>query len=97
MLRYLAGIVIVELPPLFSLLEGVILALLGLFSIGLVPKAERTATNLQIMSATMFVVMGVTNFVFAFFDFNKPLFIILNGACLLLYTLVAVSIYRKQL
>lgn len=82
---------------LLTIISGVILALLGLFSIGLVPKAERIATNLQILSAAMFVVMGVINFVFAFFDFNKPLFIILNGVCLLLYALVAVSIYRKQL
>lgn len=81
---------------LLTIISGVVLAILGVFSIGLKPKAERTATNLKVLSGVMFAIMGVINFVFAFVNFNKPLFIILNGVCVLIYALVAVSIYRRQ-
>ncbi len=81
---------------LLTITSGVILTILGVFAVGITPKAERTAIVMQVFSAAVFAVMGVINFVFSFFDFNKPLFVILNGACLLLYALIAVSIYRKQ-
>ena len=81
---------------LLTIASGVILAILGVFAVGVTPKAERTAVVMQIFSAVVFAVMTVMNFVFSFFDFNKPLFIILNGICLLLYALIAVSMYRKQ-
>ena len=38
----------------------------------------------------------IMNLIFAFCDFNVPLFVIINGLLLLIYAMSAVSIYRTQ-
>lgn len=81
---------------LLALVEGAMLTLLSVFTLGVSAEKERTSIVLKVLSGTMFAVVAVVNFIFAFCDFNKPLFVIVNGLCLLLYALVAVSVYRKQ-
>jgi hypothetical protein len=59
------------------------------FTLGIKPKAERTALMFATMSAIFFVVIVIMNLIFAFVNFNKPIFIILNGVILLVYALMA--------
>lgn len=81
---------------LLTVVSGVMLSLFLIFTIGIRVKAERTAVMISILSIVLFCVCGIVNFVFAFFDFNKPLFIITNGMLLLIYTLIINSMYKNQ-
>jgi hypothetical protein len=48
------------------------------------------------LSVVWFFLVILENFIFSFFNFSIPLYIILNGITILLYAIIAVSIYRTQ-
>lgn len=81
---------------LLTSIGGGILSLLLVFSIGIKPKAERTAVMVSTLSIVLFFICGVVNFGFAFFNFSKPLFIIVNGIILLIYALIVQGMYKNQ-
>ena len=51
---------------------------------------------LLVFSIGLFFICGVVNFGFAFFNFSKPLFIIVNGIILLIYALIVQGMYKNQ-
>ena len=78
-----------ELRWMLTIVSGVAMTITLAFTLGIKPKAERTALMFTTMSSIFFVVIAIMNLIFAFVNFNKPIFIILNGVILLVYALIA--------
>ena len=85
-----------ELRCLLTIVSGVAMTITLVFTLGIKPKAERTALMFTTMSSIFFVVIAVMDFIFAFVNFNKPIFIILNGVILLVYALIANSMAKVK-
>lgn len=68
-----------------------------LLSIGISAKEAKNSVMLKTLSWVVLVVEVASNITFAFFDFNIPVYIILNGILLLLYILIYNSIYRTHM
>lgn len=65
-------------------------------TLGLSSKEERLAVMLKTLSSIVLTVEIIVNFVFVFFDFNTPVYIIVNGLLLLIYALTYNSIYKSH-
>lgn len=85
-----------ELRCLLTIVSGIAMTITLAFTLGIKPKAERTALMFTTMSAIFFVVVAIMNLIFAFVNFNKPIFIILNGVILLVYALIANSMAKVK-
>lgn len=66
-------------------------------ALGISSKQERSAVVLAILSWTILFVEIVANSIFVFFDFSVPLYVVVNGVMLLLYTCIYYSIYKKKM
>ena len=56
----------------------------------------RTTFNIRAISIVFFILLLISNFTFLFVVFSSPAYILTNGALLLLYILIAYSIYRAK-
>ena len=68
-----------------------------LFALGVSAKQERSSVMLKALSWTVFTVELLANGIFVFFDFNIPVYVIVNGLMLLLFVLIYNSIYRTKM
>ena len=66
-------------------------------SIGMTSDKERGGIMIKTLSWIILFIEVVANLVFSFFDFSIPVYIILNGILLLIYALIANSIYRTKM
>ena len=83
-----------ELRWLLTIVSGVAMTITLAFTLGIKPKAERTAVMFTTMSSIFFVVIAVMDFIFAFVNFSKPVFVILNGVILLIYALITNGMFK---
>ena len=83
-----------ELRWLLTIVSGVAMTITLAFTLGIKPKAERTSVMFTTMSSIFFVVITVMDFIFAFVNFSKPVFVILNGIILLIYALIANRMFK---
>jgi len=72
------------------------LTLTLLLTIGISFDFPRTSTNVRTVSVIFFLVALTSNFIFSFFSFSVPLYIIANGILILLYTLITYSIAKAK-
>lgn len=75
----------------------VTLSLPLVLAIGISVEHERSSIVLGVLSWVFFAVEAISNGIFVFFDFNLPLYIILNGLLLLVYALIYNTIYRAKM
>lgn len=68
-----------------------------LLAIGLFSKDKRSAISLKLLSWVMVFIETVVNFIFVFFEFSTPVYVIVNGIILVLFTLIYHSIYKTHL
>ena len=68
-----------------------------MFALGISAKQERCSVMLKALSWTMFTVELIANGTFVFFDFSIPVYVILNGLILAVFTLIYNSIYRTKM
>lgn len=85
-----------EVRWLLTLVSGLLLTGLSIFSIGIRLEEWRSATSFCIVSAIFWCVVLVVNVLFAFFNFNVPFYIIVNGMILLIYLLTFNFMYKNQ-
>lgn len=73
------------------------IALPALFAIGVSVKEQRGSIMLKTLSYVFFIMELVANGIFVFFDFQVPLYVIINGLLLLIYLLIYNSIYKTHM
>lgn len=73
------------------------IALPVLFAMGISAKEQRGAIMLKTLSYVFFVMELVANGIFVFFDFQVPVYVIINGLLLLIYLLIYNSIYKTHM
>ena len=81
---------------LLSIGSFTFLALTLIFTIGATFDLSRTKINIRTVSALFFGTSLVSNLVFSFFEFTKPIYVIVNGILLLAYLLVIYSIQKLK-
>lgn len=67
----------------------------GMFSVGMKTAKPRSAMVIRFTSGAFFLLFCVINLVFTFFDFSKPLYIIINAIALLLLLIIAKSVTKS--
>lgn len=67
-----------------------------MLTFGISSQYERSSVMLKTLSCLFLLIEVISNGVFVFFNFSIPLYIILNGITILIYAMIAVSIYRTQ-
>ena len=82
---------IVAIGALFTLGTPLMLAL------GISSKQERSSVMLKTLSSSVFCIELLSNGIFVFFDFNVPLYVIINGLILVVFILIYNSIYRTKM
>ena len=65
-------------------------------SLGVSSKEKRLAVMLKTFSSIILTVEIVVNFVFVFFDFSVPVYVIVNGLLLLVFVLIYNSMYNSH-
>lgn len=65
-------------------------------TIGASFEFPRTTTNIRVVSGIFFAVALISNLVFTFLNFSVPSYVITNGILLLVFILIAYSIYRAK-
>lgn len=87
-----------NLKLLLIITAFVTMAVCLVFAIGVyIPDDSRKSVMLKTLSGIFWAIFLTTNMTFAFFEFNKPPYIILNGVLLLLYALIANAMWRTKL
>ena len=81
---------------LLSIGSFLLISTTAVFSFGVNLNEPRIGMMFKTLSIVWFFLVIVENFIFSFFNFSIPLYIILNGITILLYAIIAVSIYRTQ-
>ncbi len=81
---------------LLSLSSFVFLSLTLLFTLGISFSLPRTTTMVSTVSGIFFAIALVSNLLFSFFNFSTPIYLIINGIALMIYTLVAYSISKTK-
>lgn len=81
---------------LLSIGSFLLISITAIFSFGVNLNEPRIGMMFKTLSIVWFFLVIVENFIFSFFNFSIPLYIILNGTTILLYAIIAVSIYRTQ-
>ena len=69
----------------------------SMFTFAVSVKQERSSVMLKALSSITFFIEIAMNGVFAFFDFNIPAYIIINGLILAVFALIYNSIYRTKM
>lgn len=85
-----------EVQLLITIASGVQFLILSLGTIAVSLTESRSTVMFRILSGVFFGIAVISNLIFACFEFNKPLYIILNGIVLLIYILSALGIARSQ-
>jgi hypothetical protein len=81
---------------LLSVGSFMFVAITLLLTIGISFDLPRTSTNVRTVSAIFFLVALASNIIFSFVSFSVPLYIILNGILILIYTLITYSITKAK-
>ena len=68
-----------------------------LLAIGLSSKDEKSGLSLKLLSWVVAFIEGGANFIFVFFDFSTPVYVIVNGLLLALFALIYNSIYKTHM
>ena len=68
-----------------------------MLALGISPKQERSSVMLKALTWVILLVEFTINGIFVFCDFSVPVYVILNGLILLIYTLIYNSIYRTKM
>jgi hypothetical protein len=68
-----------------------------MLAIGVSSQQERSSVMLKTLSWAFLIIEIVSNGVFAFFDFNVPVYVIINGLILLIFALIYNSIYSTKM
>jgi hypothetical protein len=71
-------------------------AITTLLAIGISFELPRTTVMVRTVSGIFFAVALLSNLIFSFTDFSKPLYIIVNGVLFLIYVLVSYSISKAK-
>jgi len=66
-------------------------------ALGLESKDERGSVLLRVASWLVSAVQIGVNYVFAFFDFSVPFYIIINGLILIIFALIYRGLYKQHL
>lgn len=66
-------------------------------SMGVSSKEERGAVMLKTLSSIVLTIEIIANFVFVFFDFSVPVYVIINGLLLLVFALTYNSMYKAHM
>lgn len=69
----------------------------SIFSFGVNLNEPRVSVMFKTHSMIWLFFTIVENVAFSFFSFSIPLYVIISGMLILLYAIITVSIYRKQL
>lgn len=67
-----------------------------IMSIGISFEQSRSTTNIRVVSGLFFFVGVISNLIFSFLNFSIPSYVIVNGILLLIFALIAYSIYRAK-
>ena len=65
--------------------------------LGISAKQERSSVMLKALSWVIFIVELLSNGIFIFFDFNIPLYVIVNGLILIVFLLIYNSTYQTKM
>ena len=65
-------------------------------TIGVSCHKSRTTINIRVVSGVYFAIAIISNLIFSFLIFSFPSYVITNGILLLLFILIAYSIYRAK-
>lgn len=68
-----------------------------LLAIGISSNKEKSSLSLKMLSWIVIFIEIASNFIFVFFEFSIPVYIIINGLLLLIYALIYHSIYKTQM
>lgn len=74
----------------------VFLATTLILTIGTSFQLPRTTTNVRVVSGIFFAVALISNLIFTFVAFSVPSYVITNGILLLVFILIAYSIYKAK-
>jgi hypothetical protein len=85
-----------EVQLLITIASFVQFLVLSIGTIAVSLPESRSTVMFRILSGVFFGVATISNIAFAFFDFNVPTYIILNGVILLIYLLSALGIARAK-
>lgn len=79
-----------------SLAVGITTAVFGIPALGTTYDYPRTGVSIKILMISGMIMSYILNFIFSFYEFNYPVFIAVNGIFVLLFILIAISIYRTN-
>jgi hypothetical protein len=85
-----------EVQLLVTIAAFVQFLVLGLGTMAVSLPEGRSTVMFRILSGVFFGIAVISNLTFACFNFNVPLYIILNGVVLLIYILSALGIARAK-
>lgn len=85
-----------EVQLLVTIAAFVQFAIFGLGTLAVSLPDSRMTVMFRILSGVFLGVALISNLIFACFNFNVPLYIILNGVVMLIYVLSAVGIARAN-
>ena len=86
-----------ELRILLTVVSFIMFLSFTVPSLGIkVETYPRTSTLLKVTSITFWSISIITNLIFSFCDFNKPVFIIINSGLLLVFILIYSSLYKAK-
>lgn len=85
-----------EIRWLLTIVSFVMFGAMSIMTFGLKAKSERSSVVLSVLSGTLLTVAVIMNFVFAFFDFSVPVYVILNGVVLLAYLMTYASVFQAK-
>lgn len=74
----------------------VFLATTLVMAIGASFELQRTTTNIRVVSGILFTIAFISNIIFTFINFSVKSYIIINGLLLLVFILIAYSIYTAK-
>ena len=72
------------------------LAVTLVMTIGIRSEKSRTTANIRVVSGIFFAIALISNLIFTFLNFSVPSYVITNGIVLLVFILIAYSIYRAK-
>lgn len=66
-------------------------------ALGISAKEERGSVMLKALAWIVLLIEIVANFIFVFFDFSVPVYVITNGLVLLIFILIYNAMYRTHM
>lgn len=86
-----------ELRPYMACATFIALAITGIGGMAVSYEKERSSVVIKTMCMTSFFIIGIMDYVFSFFAFNIPLFIILNTLIVLVVILIGGSVNKTKM